>query len=105
MGADVGGGDVDGADAMGFHMDDAVLYLQCAFDVEEARARNEDAFALEEVGGDDDVGNAGFVFHGEEDEAFGGAGALTGNYASGGADEGVAGGAGEVVGGEVAAQL
>lgn len=36
--------------------------------------------------GDDDVGDAGFVFHGEKDEAFGGAGALAGDDAAGGSD-------------------
>lgn len=64
VGAHVGRGDVDGADAMGFHVDDAVLNLQSAFDVEEARTRDEDSFALEEVGGDDDIRDSGFIFHG-----------------------------------------
>ena len=38
-------------------------FLQQAFDEEESRAGDNDPFALEKVWGDDDVDDAGLVFH------------------------------------------
>lgn len=65
-------------------MDDAVLILEFAGDEEEFFAGDEETVAVVEVGVDDDVGDAGFVFQGEEDEAESGAGALAGYDATGG---------------------
>ena len=103
--AHVGGGDVDGADAVRFDVDDAALDLERAFDVEETGAGNGHAIALEEIGRDDHVGYTGFVFHGKKDEAFGGAGALTGDDASGDADPGIACDVAEVACGYIALAL
>ena len=44
------------------------------------------AVLREKLRRDDGVGDAGFVFKAEEDEAFGGAGALAGDDAAGDAD-------------------
>lgn len=71
----------------GFDVNDTVLILQLAGDEQEARAGDNNAIPLEDVGRDDDVGDAGLVFEGEEDEAFGGAGALSGDDSARGADE------------------
>jgi hypothetical protein len=70
----------------GFDVDDAVLILEFAGDEQETRAGDDDAVRLENIGGDDDVGDSGFVFKREEDEAFGGAGALAADYSACGAD-------------------
>ena len=47
---------------------------------------NYDAVLLEEIGREEDVGDAGLDFKGLEDEAFGGAWVLAGNHATGNAD-------------------
>jgi hypothetical protein len=67
-------------------MDYTVLVLKRAFDMQEAIARDNDAVLLEGVGREYNVGDAGFVFEGEEDESFGGAGALARDYTSGNSD-------------------
>ena len=74
----------EGRDDFGFDVDDAVLILEFAGNEEELLAGDEQAVAVIEVGVNDDVGDAGFVFKGKEDEAEGGAGALTGDDAAGG---------------------
>ena len=81
-------------------MDDAVLILEFAGDEEEFFAGDEESVAVVEVGVDDDVGDAGFVFEGEEDEAEGGAGALAGDDATGGGDSAAVGGVVELGCGE-----
>jgi len=62
---------------MRFDVDDAALDLENTFDIEEARACDHDSIAFEEIGTDDHVGDSGFVFHGQKDEAFGSAWALS----------------------------
>ncbi len=91
---------VEELEGLGFDVDDAVLVLEFAVDFEELAAGDEEAFAVVEVGVDDDVADAGFVFHGEEDEAEGGAGALPGDDGSGGGDEAAVGLLEELLGGE-----
>jgi hypothetical protein len=66
---------------------DAVLILEWSFDHEESAARDDDAILLKDVGREDDVGDAGFVFEREKDEALGGAWALAGDDAACGADK------------------
>jgi hypothetical protein len=87
VGADFEGGGLEGFQGLGFDVDDSVLILELAVDFKEFGSGDEEALALLELGRDDDVGDAGFIFHGEEDEAHGGAGALAGDDASGGGDE------------------
>jgi len=64
-------------------MDHTVLVLERAFDPQEPIARDCDAVLLEYIGREDDIGDPGLVFEGEEDEAFGGAGALARNHTAG----------------------
>ena len=78
-----GGGEIERADVAGFDMDDAVVALQLTLDQQKALARDGEAFALEEVRRKNDIGDAGFIFEREEDEAFGRAGTLAGNDATG----------------------
>ncbi len=67
------------------------------FDQEKAAARDDDPVALEDIGRKDDVGDAGFIFEREEDEALGGAGALPGDDAAGDADRAIVAAAQQVV--------
>ena len=69
-----------------FDVNHAVLILQRPFDQQEAAARDDDAVALEDIGSKDDVGDAGFIFEREEDEALGRAGPLACDDATGDAD-------------------
>jgi len=62
--------------ALGLDRGDAVLVLQHALDQQKRRLDDDQAIGGVEIGPDDDVGDAGFVFEGEEDEALGGARAL-----------------------------
>ena len=71
-----------------FDVNDAVLILQLSSNGEKAAARDDEAVRLKDIGRDDDVGDAGFIFEGEKDEAFGGARALTGDDSSGDTDMG-----------------
>ena len=89
-----------GYKAHGFHMDDVVLILQWPFDQQEAAAGDGDHIPLIKVWRDDDVGDAGLVFHGEEDEAFRCSGALTGDDAACCADPLAIAAAAEICGGE-----
>src|ERR1700744_5020956 len=86
VGANFEGAVGAGGKSHSFNVDDVVLILQGAFDQQEAAAGDEQAVAVVQVGSNDDIGDAGFVFHGDEDEAFSGARALAGDDASGGAD-------------------
>ena len=78
--------DVERRDSLGLDMDHTVLVLERAFDQEKSVASNDKTVLLEYIGCEDDVGDAGFVFEGEKDEALGCAGALAGDDAAGGAD-------------------
>ena len=62
------------------HVDDDALALDAAVDAEQAGAQARLAEALEDVGPDDQVGDAGFVLDGDEDDALGGTGALAGDH-------------------------
>jgi len=86
MGTDVGACDVEGDYSLGFDVNNSVLILERAFNQEESVARHNDAVLLEYIGCEDDVGDAGFVFEGEKDEALGCAGALACDDAAGDAD-------------------
>ena len=86
MRTDIGARDVKRDYSLGFDVNNSVLILERAFDQEEAIARYCDAVLLEYIGCEDDVGDAGFVFEGEKDEALGCAGALAGDDAAGDAD-------------------
>jgi hypothetical protein len=68
-------------------VDYAVLVLKRAFDDQESAACDNASITLENIRGNDDVGDAGFVFEREEDKALGGAGALPGDYTASDADE------------------
>jgi len=62
MRVNAGAGDFYWQNAKSFHVDDTVLYLQPAFNVEESIASDNDPLMLEEIGCDDDIGNPGFIF-------------------------------------------
>ena len=86
MGTDIGACDVEGDYPLGFDVNNSVLILELAYDQEKSVACYNDAVLLEYIGCEDDVGDAGFVFEGEKDEALGCAGALSGDDAAGNAD-------------------
>ena len=67
-------GEVD--DPASLEVDDFALAADLAVDAGQAGADDFAALAFQELGADDDVGEAGFVFEGDEHRAFGGAGAL-----------------------------
>lgn len=69
----------EGFDFPGLDVDHAVLVLEATEDTEERFLHDDEAEFLEELGIDDDVGDAGFVFEADEDDAFGGAGTLAAN--------------------------
>ena len=69
-------GGVEWGDVVGFDMDHTVVVLKQSFDEKKTVASDCETLALEEIWGEDDVGDAGFVFEGEKDEAFCCAGAL-----------------------------
>ena len=69
-------GSASGVKAAGADVDDAVDDLQRAFDQQQRRGVDDGAVALEDVGRDDGVADAGLVLEGEEAEALRRAGAL-----------------------------
>ena len=62
--------------AFGFDGDDVVLILQDAFDGEKFLAGQQQAILMKQVGCDDGVGHAGFIFQADKHKSFGGAGTL-----------------------------
>src|SRR4051794_28786015 len=64
-------------------MDHLAGPLQAAADGEEAGAHDSAAMGLEAVAPDDDIGDAGFILEGQEDDALGGAGALPDQHEAG----------------------
>src|ERR1700677_635451 len=67
-----------------FHMDDAILILQRPFRQDEFAAGHDQALPFVEIRCDDDVRDAGFVFHREKDETLCGSRPLPRNDASSG---------------------
>src|SRR4051812_13618804 len=55
-------GELQRSDALGADRDDVVLMLEDAFDEHEAHRYQLNAIFFEEVGRDDGVGDAGFIF-------------------------------------------
>ena len=68
--------------AFGSDGNDVVLILEYALDHQEALGDEENPIFLYEIGMNDGVGDARFVFDAEEYESLGSAGALTGNHAT-----------------------
>ena len=87
---------------LGEQVHDFSFALQDAEDAEEAGGEEFSALAFGEVGVDDDVGEAGFVFDGEEDDAAGSAGALAAGDDAGAAGRAVVFQGAQRGGGEVA---
>ena len=63
-------------------MEDSVLILERFFDKEEFAAANHESVAVVEIGRDNHVGNAGLVFHRDEDEHCGCTGPLPRDHTS-----------------------
>src|SRR5580765_458743 len=74
-------------DDAGFYGDDAVLILQDAVDDEKRVVDDDGVIFFEKLRRDDDVGDAGFVFQAEEDEAFCGARTLANDDGASDANE------------------
>ena len=68
-------------------MGDAVAGFELAVDAQEAGGQGFTALFFHQFGAEDDVDGAGFVFHGDEDDAAGGAGALAVGDDAGGPGE------------------
>src|SRR5438270_102754 len=75
--------DIQGENAIGFYGDHIVLILQDALDHYEFFANQQQTVFLEHAGGNDGVGNAGFILQAEEDETFGGARTLANDDTAG----------------------
>ena len=73
-------------DFQGAEVEDAFVELDDAVDDERRLFDDAEAAALEELGRDDNVGDAGFVFQAEEEDAVSGAGTLAADDGSAGAD-------------------
>jgi len=76
----------EGFDVGGVDGDDAVDVLETAVEDEEGLLRDDLAVFFEGGGGDEGVGDAGFVFEADEEVAFGGAGALAADDEAGDAE-------------------
>jgi len=70
----------------GLEVDGAAFVLEGAFEDEEAFLGDGEAVFFEEIRIKDGVGDAGFVLQTDEDDAFGGAGALAADDEAGDAD-------------------
>ncbi len=68
-------------------MNHAILVLQVPFGEDKFAARDHEPVAFVQVRSDDHVGDAGFVFHRDEDKTMCCAGPLSGDNASGSSDE------------------
>src|SRR5579859_5653630 len=71
----------------GLHVNNSILILEWPFNQQEFATRDQQAVLVVEVRPDDNIGDAGFVFHGKEDEALGCARALASNDTASGAHE------------------
>src|ERR1700722_2335760 len=79
-------GDVERLEAGGSHGEHVVDVLHFAFDQEIRIVEYGGAFAIENVGHDHGIRDAGFIFDAEEEKSFCGAWTLAADDASGGAD-------------------
>src|ERR1700722_4260022 len=70
-------------DAFCLHVNDSVLVLQRTFYQNKFAPCDHDTLPFIKIRSDDDIGNAGFIFHGEKDEALSCAGALSCNDTTG----------------------
>jgi hypothetical protein len=66
------------------YMNHAVLVLQWAFREDELAACDNQALSLIQIGCDDDIGDASFIFHRQKDESLCCTGTLPGDDAAGG---------------------
>ena len=82
---------------MRLHVDYSILILQRPFDPEKPAARDDDAIALKGIRGNDDVGDAGFIFERKKDEALGRAWPLPCDHAPGNAHKSVTCGATQII--------
>lgn len=73
--------------------------LEATFDEEEGLGGDEELVLMEGVAWDEEVGDAGFVFEGDEAVAFGGGGALAADDHPGDGDGHAVGEGGEFAGG------
>tara|TARA_R110002049_G_scaffold15246_5_gene62611 strand:+ start:714 stop:1040 length:327 start_codon:yes stop_codon:yes gene_type:complete len=71
-----GGGGGEGVSFEGVDGEDAIDFLDAALDAEKFFLGEGEAVFLEGGGGDEGVGDAGFIFEADEDVALRGAGAL-----------------------------
>jgi hypothetical protein len=92
-------GDIQRNDPLGLDVDYPILMLERAFDTHESAARDDHAISLERVSGENDVGDAGFVFERKEDKTLGSSRALPRDHATGHMHEVVVGQPREVIGG------
>ena len=86
MGTDIGAGDVERDNSLGFDVNNSVLILERSRDQEKSVTRNNSAVLLEYIGCEDDVGDACFIFQGKKDKALRCAGALASDHTAGDAD-------------------
>ncbi len=87
---------------LGQQVHDLPFALQYTEDAEEAGGEEFSALAFGEVGVDDDIGEAGLVFDGQENDTAGGAGALAAGDDAGAAGRAVVFQGAQRGGGEVA---
>ena len=86
----IGAGEVVGFEAInGVGLDDEDVFagLEFAGDFQEIFLGDDEAEVFEELGLHDGIADAGFVFEADENEAFGGAGALTADDVAGDGDD------------------
>src|SRR6185437_8851648 len=82
VGRNFGGADLQRLHPVGLNRDHVVEILQGSFNQQELLANQQQAIVLEQIGSDDGIGNASFVFQAEEDKSVSGAGTLAGNHAA-----------------------
>ena len=97
-GADPGGQVVEALEAIDDEVDDLAGAVDAALDEEEDAVAGDGAVALVGPGVNDEVGGAGLVLEGDEDDPLGGGGALADEDHAGDRDAGALGAAGLVEG-------
>lgn len=80
------GVEAERGDGVGFEVDDAVLDLELTRDAESRFEVDDETVGFKFRRRDDAVGDAGFVFEGDEDKPLGGAGALAADDTAGDGD-------------------